>query len=401
MMKASAPIASSRPAAFWSLAFRPFFLAASLWSAVALGLWIGLFVTGGVLPSRFDPLTWHIHAMLFGFAYAAIAGFMLTAIPNWTGRPPIRGAVLAGLTAVWLLGRIIGLVSAFIPLWLATAVELAFPLLLCIVAGREIIAARNWSNLMMPIPIAVLGIADLLMFLELAGVAPPSGFGWRLAIVAIIALISAIGGRIIPTFTRNWLVKRGEAALPASHGSIDRIALAALHAGLLGWAFLPAARAVGGLLVLAAILNLWRLARWRGLATVSEPLLAVLHIGYLWIVLGAILLGTAVITTAVPEAAAIHAFTAGAIGTMVLAVMTRVSRGHTGRPIEADRTTTLIYATITLSGATRVAAAFAAASTMFLLQLSALLWVASFLLFTLAYGPMLVSPRIDEGRRLA
>lgn len=400
MMKASAPIAQHQPVAFWSLAFRPFFLAASLWSAAALGLWIGLLVMGGTLPSRFDPLTWHAHAMLFGFVYAAIAGFMLTAIPNWTGRPPIRGAALAVLVAVWLLGRVLCLTSATVPLWLATAAELAFPLLLCVVAAREIIAARNWRNVMMPFPIVVLGISDLLMHLELAGGALPAGLGWRLAIVAVIALITAIGGRIIPAFTRNWLVKRGGSALPADHGPIDRFALAALHTGLLGWAFLPTARPVGGLLILAALLNLWRLARWRGLATLPEPLLAVLHIGYLWVVLGSGLLGTSMFTTTVPEAAAVHAFTAGAIGTMILAVMTRVSRGHTGRPLEADRTTMLIYAAIIVAGATRVAAAFAAASSMRLLEVSALLWAASFLLFALSYGPMLVSPRIDEGKRL-
>ncbi len=400
-MNASAHIAKGRPAALWSLAFRPFFLAASLWSAGALALWIGLFVSGGALPSRFDPLSWHIHAMLFGFVYAAIAGFMLTAIPNWTGRPPIQGAALLGLVAVWLLGRIVCMVSVFAPLWLGTAIELLFPFLLCVVAGREIIAARNWRNMMMPVPIAVLGIADLLMFLELAGIALPAGFGWRLAIVAIIALITAIGGRIIPAFTRNWLVKRREAALPAAHGPVDRIALATLHTGLLGWAVLPTARLMGGLLVLAALLNLWRLVRWRGWATASEPLLAVLHVGYLWIVLGAMLLGVSVLATAVPEAAAIHAFTAGAIGTMVLAVMTRVSRGHTGRSLEADRTTTLIYAGIIVAGATRVVGAFPVASSMLLLEISALLWAVTFFLFVLAYGPMLVSPRIDERRRLA
>jgi uncharacterized protein involved in response to NO len=396
MNAASPRIAGARPAV-WSLAFRPFFLAASLWAALALALWIGLFVTGGALPSRFDPLTWHIHAMLFGFIYAAIAGFLLTAIPNWTGRPPIRSAALAGLVAVWLLGRFICLVSTLVPLWLATVTELIFPFLLCAVACREIIAARNWRNLMMPIPIAVLGIADLLMHLELAGVALPPGLGWRLAVVAILALITAIGGRIIPAFTRNWLVKRGDSALPAGHGPIDQVALATLHTGLFGWAFLPTTRPVGGLLLLAALLNLWRLARWRGLATVSEPLLAVLHVGYLWVVVGAILLGASVLTTAVPEAAAIHAFTAGAIGTMVLAVMTRVSRGHTGRPLEADCTTTLIYAAIMAAGATRVGAAFVVASSMLLIQISAMLWVASFLLFASAYGPMLVSPRIGEG----
>lgn len=390
---------ASPTSAFWSLAFRPFFLAASLWSAAAIALWIGLFVTGEALPSRFDPLIWHIHAMLFGFVYAAIAGFLFTAIPNWTGRPPIRGAALVALAAVWLLGRVICLVSMLVPLWLATVIELAFPFLLCAVAGREIIAARNWRNLMMPVPIAVLGIADLLMHLELAGIALPVGLGWRLAIVGIIALITAIGGRIIPAFTRNWLIKQGQLALPAGHGLIDRIALAALHTGLLGWAFLPTVPPIGGLLVLAALLNLWRLACWRGLATSSEPLLAVLHVGYLWVALGAALLGASMLTNTIPEAAAIHAFTAGAIGTMVLAVMTRVSRGHTGRSLNADRTTTTIYAAVVMAGVTRVAAAFAVESTMILLQISALLWAAAFLSFALAYGPMLVSPRADEGVR--
>jgi uncharacterized protein involved in response to NO len=392
------PSASLARSAMWTLAFRPFFLAASLWAALALMLWIGLFMTGTALPSRFDPLTWHIHAMLFGFVFAAIAGFMLTAIANWTGRPPVRGAALAGLLAVWLLGRILDLSSTFVPLWLTAAIDLAFPFLLSAIAAREIIAARNWRNLMMPVPIAVLGIADLLMYLELSGLEVPVGLGWRLALAAIIALITAIGGRIIPAFTRNWLVGRGESRLPAGHGLVDRMALATLHAGLVGWAFLPASRLVGGLLLLAALVNLWRLARWRGWATAAEPLLAILHAGYAWIVMGAALLGAGLLSNLVPEAAAIHAFTAGAIGTMVLAVMTRVSRGHTGRPLHSDRTTSLIYAAVTFAGVTRVAAALWTAFSMPLLGSSALLWVASFLLFAAAYGPMLVSPRIDEAQ---
>lgn len=379
----------------WSLSFRPFFLAASLWSAFALALWITLFVTGGALSSPFDPLTWHIHAMLFGFVFAAIAGFILTAIPNWTGRQPIRGIALAGLLAVWLLGRFASLVSAFLPLWLVAGVDLAFPLLLWALATHEIVAARNWRNLMMPVPIAVLGIADLLMYLEAAGIELPTGLGWRLAITAVIALITAIGGRIIPMFTHNWLVKRGDASRPAKHGPLDRFALATLHAGLLAWALLPAAKPIGGLLILAAFLNLWRLARWRGSSAAAEPLLAILHVGYAWVVLGAAMLGASLLTDLVPETAAIHAFTSGAIGTMILAVMTRVTRGHTGRPLEADRTTVLIYIAVVLAGMIRVATAFTGTFSMVLLQISALLWIASFLLFALVYGPMLVSSRVD------
>ena len=375
------------PAALWSLAFRPFFLAAAVWAALALPVWIALFLTGATLPSRFDPLSWHIHAMLFGFVPAAIAGFMLTAIPNWTGRPPIRGARLIGLVALWLLGRIACLISAALPLWLAAAIDLAFPVALCALAAREIVAARNWRNLMMPLPIGVLSIANLLMYLELAQFDVPAGLGWRLAIGAIIALISAIGGRIIPAFTRNWLVKRQVSPLPAAHGWLDSAALATLHTGLLGWAFFPNSRLVGMVLLLGAALNLWRLARWRGTATLHEPLLAILHVGYAWVAIGAGLMGGSLLTAAIPESAGIHALTAGAIGTMVLAVMTRVARGHTGRPLEADHATILIYATVILAGVIRIAAAFADTSVI-LLGISALLWVISFLLFVWKYWPM-------------
>jgi hypothetical protein len=210
-----------RPTALWSLGFRPFFLAAAVWAALAIALWIDLFLTGGALPSRFDPLTWHIHAMLFGFVPAAIAGFMLTAIPNWTGRPPIRGARLIGLVALWLLGRVACLISAVLPLWLAATVDLAFLVALCVVAAHEIIAARNWRNLMMPLPIGALAIANLLMYLELAQFNVPAGLGWRLAIAAIIALISAIGGRIIPAF-HGQLVSETSSVSPSCRTWLDR-----------------------------------------------------------------------------------------------------------------------------------------------------------------------------------
>lgn len=380
-------------AALWSLPFRPFFLAASLWAALALMLWIMLLVTGTPLPSRFDPLIWHIHAMLFGFVLPAIAGFVLTAISNWTGRMPVRGAPLASLVVLWLMGRIACLISAALPFWLAAALDLAFPFVLCAVAAREIIAARNWRNTMIPVPIGVLGLADGLMHLEATGFGVPPGLGWRLAIVAITILISVIGGRIIPNFTHSWLIKRGSFVLPAPHDKIDRAALGALHAGMLGWAVYPASQLVGMLLLIAAALNLWRLARWRGLSTLSEPLLAILHLGYMWVIVGAAFLGTSLLSDRVPAAAAIHAFTAGAMGTMILAVMTRVSRGHTGRPLKADGVTKVIYGLITGAALSRVIAGLATGAFMQLIWVSAVLWIASFLLFAIAYGPILVSPR--------
>jgi uncharacterized protein involved in response to NO len=379
--------------AFLTQGFRPFFLAAGIWAAVALALWIVMFVTGSAVPSRFDPLTWHIHEMLFGFVMAAIAGFLLTAIPNWTGRLPVSGGPLALLAGLWLLGRIACLVSALVPAWIAMAADLAFQVALVGVVTREIVVGRNWRNLPIVAPVSILGIANLLMHLEADGVAVPSGLGWRLGLAGVVVLISVMAGRIVPSFTRNWLAKRPGTDLPAGHSWIDRLALGTLHAGLIGWAFLPTFRPIGLLLLLGAAINLWRLLRWRGFATAAEPLLLILHVGYAWLCLGAALLGAALLGVDVPLSAAIHALTAGAIGTMILAVMTRATRGHVGRELSADRVTVLIYVLVTLAAIMRVAAAFCATWTMPLLIISAILWIAAFAGFVLGYGPMLLLPR--------
>ncbi len=257
--------------------FRPFFLAAATWSAAALGLWIAVLASGTRLPSRFDPLAWHIHEMTFGFALAAVAGFLLTAVPNWTARPPLQGLLLAGLAGLWLLGRAACLFSALLPVSIA--------------------------------------VADLLMQLEAAGAAVPSGLGWRLGVAALGVLVSAVGGRIIPSFTRNWLERRASARRPAAPGWVDRAALGCLHGGLFGWALFPDFAPIGLLLLLGAGLNLLRLLRWRGLATLAEPLLSVLHLGYAWLIVGAALLGSAMLRIGPMPSAAIHALTAGAVGT--------------------------------------------------------------------------------------
>jgi uncharacterized protein involved in response to NO len=382
--------------AFLTYGFRPFFLAAGLWSAVALTMWIVMLDTGVTLPSRFDPLTWHVHEMLFGFVMAAIAGFLLTAIPNWTGRLPVSGGSLALLVALWLLGRIACLISAAVPPWLAVTADLSFPVVLVTVVAREIIASRNWRNLPLVAAVIVLGIANLLMHLEADDIDVPSGLGWRIGLAAVIVLISVVAGRVVPNFTRNWLAKRQSSKLPVLHGWIDRIALGVLLVGLVLWAFLPQFRPSGLLLLLGAAFNLYRLLRWRGAATTAEPLLLVLHIGYAWLVFGIALLGLIALGIDLPASAAIHALTAGAIGTMILAMMTRATRGHVGRELSADRITSLIYVLVTLAAITRVAAAFTTVWTMPLLVVSACFWIAASGGFVLAYGPMLLLPRRDR-----
>lgn len=368
--------------------FRPFFLAAAIWSVAALALWIGMLAKGSTLPSCFDPLSWHIHEMLFGFGMAAAAGFLLTAVPNWTKRLPVAGLPLAMLFGLWLLGRLACAISDLMPAWLAVLLDLAFPLALIVVIAREIAAGKNWRNLPMTAPLMVLATANLMMHLEAVGVAVPAGFGWRLGLAAMTILMTIIGGRIIPSFTRNWLAKRGN-ELPAQNPWITRSAMGVLHAGLLGWTFLPDSYFFGALLVAGGALNLWRLASLRGLATFPEPLLFILHIGYAWVAAGAILLGLAVFDL-VPLPAAIHALTAGAMGTMILAVITRASRAHSGEELAADRMTIAIYLLVTFGAVFRVVAAFVTPGPSLLLYVSAGLWIAAFALFILAYGPMLL-----------
>jgi uncharacterized protein involved in response to NO len=379
---------------FLSGGFRPFFLAAGIWSAAALGLWIALLASGTALPSRFDPLAWHIHEMIFGFALAAVAGFLLTAVPSWTGRPPLQGLPLAILAGLWLIARSACLFSALLPLWLAIAAGLAFPATLAAVIAGEIVAGRNRRQLMMTAPPAVLAVADLLMQLEAAGAAVPSGLGWRLGLAALGVLLSVVGGRIIPSFTRNWLARRGPRHLPAAPGWIDRAALGCLHGGLVGWALFPDFAPVGLLLLLGALFNLLRLSRWCGLATLAEPLLFVLHLGYAWLIAGAALLGASVLGIGSAPSAAIHALTAGAVGTMTLAVMTRASLGHTGRELSADRVTLWIYLLVSCAAVVRVTAAMSPRWTMPLVEGSAALWIGAFSLFVWHYGPMLLRPRV-------
>jgi uncharacterized protein involved in response to NO len=380
-------------AAVLSYAFRPLFLAAASWAIVSLALWLAMFLGYVRLPTRFDPLTWHIHEMLFGFVMAAIGGFLLTAIANWTKRLPVSGYSLALLTGLWMLGRIACLISADLPAWLAIGGDLSFPVVLLAIAAREIIAGRNWRNLVMTVPLAVFVIADLLMHLESLSFAVPRGLGWRLGLAAPIMLISIIGGRIIPTFTRNWLFERHSTRLPTPPGATDIAAVGVLNIGLILWAMLPDLRLTGVILVVAAALNAWRLARWGGGATLAEPLLFILHIGYGWVVIGLALLGFSLLDVGIPVASAIHALSAGAIGIMILAVMPRVTLGHTGRELTANRATVVIFILINAAAIMRVAASWNIGWMMILLALSASCWIAAFGLFEIVYGPLLLTPR--------
>jgi uncharacterized protein involved in response to NO len=371
--------------------FRPFFLVASLWSIVAILLWLPLWEGHILLPTAFDPLAWHVHEMLFGYAAAVVAGFLLTAIPNWTGRLPLAGLPLAVLVAFWLAGRIAVAFSERIGPEAAALIDLSFPALFLAIVAREILAGRNWRNLPMTAALAALLVANAAMHGEALGLTDSGPFGQRLGLATLILLIGLVGGRVVPSFTRNWLVKRGETATPASFGGFDRAAIALMLAGLLAWTVRPDATASGALLVAAGLVSLVRLARWRGHRTLAEPLVWSLHLGFAWVPVGLLLTGLAPLA-GISAAAGAHALGAGAVGAMTLAVMTRATLGHSGRTLAADRATTALYLLVHLAAGLRVAAAFADTASSPLLMAATAAWLAAFGLFVLRYGPLLLVP---------
>jgi len=385
-------------ATFLSAGFRPFFLSAALWAAVALPLSIAYFEMAAELPTRFSPSIWHPHEMAFGFGGAVVAGFLLTAIPNWTGRMPLQGKPLAGLVALWFLGRIAVFFSASAPAPVAAALDLAFPAAFFLVVAREIATGRNWRNLPMVAALALLFVGNLLTHLDAMNIASTGRFGARMGVATLAMLVALIGGRITPSFTRNWLVKSSPDVIePAPFGALDRFALAATLVALVAWVAFPDAMATAVLQLIAGAALLLRLMRWRGASTGAEPLLFVLHLGYGWLALGLMLMGANQLLGFTDPTAPLHAITAGAIGTMTLAVMTRATRGHTGRLLVADRGTVAIYVAVTLAAALRVGAPFTGEYYFVALAVAAGLWSLAYGLFVLLYFGMLTGPRARAG----
>jgi uncharacterized protein involved in response to NO len=376
-----------------SVGFRPFFLLAAGWAAVAIPLWLAMFGGGAEVPTALPPVIWHVHEMVYGYGAAVVAGFLLTAIPNWTGRMPLQGRPLAGLALLWLVGRVAVFFSAWTSSTIAAVLDLAFPTVFLGVILREILAGRNWRNLPMVGALALLLLGNLLVHLEAARVAATADIGNRLGVATLLMLINLVGGRIVPSFTRNWLARqRPEVLSPVSFGLIDRVALALVALTLLCWVLIPDSSTAPWIEVAGGLTVLVRLIRWRGEATWREPLVWVLHLSYGWVAIGFLLLGLNGWLAILPETTALHALTAGAIGTMTLAVMTRASLGHTGRPLTAGTGTTAIYLLITAASVLRLVAPLGAPYVA-VLWLSAAAWSGAFGMFVLLFAGPLTQPR--------
>lgn len=395
MTTSAAPTRAPTLPTILTAGFRPFFFGASAWAALAMALWVPMLSGHLDLPTAFDPVSWHAHEFLFGYLGAVIAGFLLTAVPNWTGRPPITGWRLGVLALLWLVGRATVTVSAHLPAGLVAALDLAFPVVLAAAIGREIVAGKNWRNLIVVAMLAVFAIGNGLYHWDAAqGGYPAQGFGLRLGLGAGVMMIAVIGGRIVPSFTRNWLARRAPGAMPVQPmQTFDKVALIALLAALLLWLALPLSPLTGVALGVAGLLHAARLARWAGQRTAAEPLVLVLHAGYAFLPLGALALALAILLPGVLSvAAAQHLWMGGAVGLMTLAVMTRATLGHTGQALHAGRGTVAIYLALVVAVLARVAAGIWPAAAGLLHTLAGLGWIAAFGGYALLYGRLLLLP---------
>lgn len=374
-----------------SYGFRPFFFLGAVYAGLAVLAWLPLFEGELELRTAFGPIDWHVHEMLYGYLPAVMTGFLLTAIPNWTGRLPLQGTPLLVLVLLWLAGRVAVTVSGDIG-WLAAAlIDVGFLVLVVAAVTREIIAGRNWRNLRVVAIVSLLLIGNIAFHLE-AHFYGSAAYGLRIGVAAMVLMIMVIGGRIVPSFTRNWLVRENPGRLPAPLGTLDVSVIAFSTVALALWVAQPVGPDTAAALAAAGLANIVRLARWAGDRTWRDRLVLVLHVGYAFIPLG-FLLASAASFDLIAESAGVHAWTVGAAGTMTLAVMTRASLGHTGHALYASAFTQVIYAAIFAAALTRIGASLFPAWSFPLLHITALAWCTAFFGFALSYGPTLVGTR--------
>ena len=373
--------------------FRPFFIVAGIWATLTVPFWILNYFGIFTVADNFDILLWHQHEMLYGFIAAAITGFILTAIPNWTGRLPIKNKPLGFLVFLWIVGRIGFLTITIFDVKVTALMDLPFLIVLVLVILREIVSGKNWRNLPVIILISLFTLGNILVHLQLLDVIESAELGIRLSIFVLSILLALIGGRIVPSFTRNWLSQNQVNRFPSGAGIFDKVCLVSLVVFVIAQIITPYHQLTSLLALLAGLLQGIRLIRWKVWLTLSEPLIWILHVGYMWLSVALVLIGLAGLTDFVPYTSSYHALTIGAFSTMILGVMTRVSLGHTGRTLKATFGTTTIYVFITIASVLRVSESFLNDSRNLILSFSGIFWTLSFALFVFIYFPILTQPR--------
>lgn len=374
----------------FALGFRPFFLAAGLYAVVLMALWL-LVLRRGIYLGELSPPVWHGHEMVFGFAVAVIAGFLLTAAQNWTGIRTPSGPPLAALFLLWLAGRVSFLVPG-VPPGLVAAIDLSFLPVLALALALPILRAKQLHNYPFPVMLLALAAANALVHGEALGwTAATAKPGLYLAVYVVVTMIVVMGGRVIPSFTDNKLQTRAR-----RWKAIEILAPVATVGALVAALIAPVSGVTALLAAVAATVHVIRLAGWYTSRYWSVPLLWILHLGYAWIAIGFVLLTLSAAGLGVTGVSALHAFTVGGIGTLTLGMMARVSLGHTGRLLEPAPVMTRAFALINLAALFRAVLPLLVPGVYSqLMATAALAWIAAFGLFVLVYAPMLLRPRVD------
>lgn len=382
--------------ALFDYGFRPFFLVAGLSSFALIPIWLYFFVHHGVAFGALPAMYWHAHEMLYGFAGAAVAGFLLTAVPSWTGSRGFAGGPLYLLVGAWIAGRIAMATVGHFPFWVTALFELALLPLLAAVLAPPLIRSDN-GNRPMLVVLGVLWLIDVAFLVGLyRGDVVLASRALSLAINCILILVTVIGGRIVPAFTANALRRNGDPVNLVKRGWVETLTIGSMIAITIVDAIAPFGAVSMMLAAIAAVSHAIRLSGWRSFKARGESILWILHVGYAWLPIGLALKACFLFGAYDWASKWQHALTAGVFGTMILAVMTRASLGHTGRPLRVGSSVTIAYILLTLSTGLRV---FATALPQYLyvtaLSIAGLGWAIAFLLFLIVYAPILIGPRAD------
>ena len=386
-----------------SIGFRPFFLAAGLYAIIAMLAWIAWLMLHSANAVILSPTIampahlWHGHEMLFGFAAAVISGFMLTAAPGWTGARRVAGAHLMVLVVTWLAGRIVMWFSSFLPALLVAIVDMVHLPMLAGAIAIALVKLPTPRNLIFLVLLAILIAANGAVHLEWIGWSDDTAsWGLTVALIDTVLLVVILGGRIVPSFTRNALMRRGENDhLPRSYAGFERTSIASVAILLICVIIEPPDVITGLVALIAALSNFARLALWRGMSVIEEPILWSLHIAYLWIPVGLAVLFANIVFDIGSQGAALHILGVGAIGGMTLAMMTRAPLGHTGRPLVVRRSITLAYVMLVAATLLRGFVLGASIGGYFTIILVAGgLWITGFAIFVAVYLPILVGPSL-------
>jgi len=377
---------------FFALGFRPFFLFAGLAAVVLVGLW--LLIYRGVLPAPayYGAIAWHGHEMLFGYTVAVVAGFLLTAVKNWTGIQTPRYWLLAGLSLLWLSGRVVPLLGDWVPGWLVALVDFSFLPFLALGLAFPLFKSRQLNNIPFVFVLLALAVANGLFHLQMLGLTENTlQAGIRLAVGLIVLLLAVMGGRVIPFFIERGLPGVKNYTWPW----LERLAIGSMLLFVLGNLFFPDTKVTIAITFAAAVIHIGRVAGWYHHRIWSVSLLWVLFIGYAWVGLGLLLHGLAAIGSLNPMLA-LHAFTVGGVGVLTLGMMARVAIGHTGRMMKAHSVMSWAFAFVTVSAVVRVILPiFLPAYYQRWIDVAGVLWLMAFVPFVMIYYPMLTKPRVD------